>query len=126
MRPAPLLISLALASAPALSFAQEAVEAPVPAPETAEASAPQAPPAAVVPQILDFDIEATRTSLARLRQENQRLKLQLQASQQAPAAPAPLLGDDQQWFVTGAAVGVISFILGLLLTRGRRRREWLN
>jgi molecular chaperone DnaK (HSP70) len=80
----------------------------------------------VVPQVLDFDIEATRASLARLRQENQRLKLQLQASQQAPAAPAPLLGDDQQWFVTGAAVGVISFILGLLLTRGRRRREWLN
>jgi hypothetical protein len=80
----------------------------------------------VVPQVLDFDIEATRASLARLRQENQRLKLQLQASQQAPAAPTPLLGDDQQWFVTGAAVGVISFILGLLLTRGRRRREWLN
>ncbi len=126
MRPAPLITSLALLLAPSLTHAQ-ALE---PAPDTAEASTSAAlfQPAAPLEQAhaSDFDIEATRTLLTRLRQENQRLKLQLEEARQEVGELAPLLDERQQWFVTGAGVGVVSFILGLLVTRNRRRREWIN
>lgn len=67
---------------------------------------------------------AERAQLAQLREENQRLRLQLQQEQ---AKPEPLwLGEDQQWFAVGGGVGVLGFLLGVLTTRGRRRRQWLN
>lgn len=69
---------------------------------------------------------AGQAQLARLRQENQRLRLQLEELQ-SRAEPVPqLLNDDQQWFAVGGGVGVLGFLLGVLTTRGRRRRQWLN
>lgn len=63
--------------------------------------------------------------IGRLRQENQRLKLQLkeaQASQQPP-----LLSEEQMWFAVGAAVTVLAVLLGALLRGGRKnRRAWIN
>lgn len=71
-----------------------------------------------------LDADSALTLLKRLRQENQRLRLQLQEAQ--AQAPLPLLDVEQQWFAVGGAVGATSFLLGLLVTRGRRRRQWLN
>ncbi len=63
--------------------------------------------------------------IGRLRQENQRLKLQLkeaQASQQPP-----LLSEEQMWFAVGAAVAVVAVLFGALLRGGRKnRRAWIN
>lgn len=75
------------------------------------------------------DIEAVASAagqaqLARLRQENQRLRVQLE-QEQSKAQPQ-LLNDQQQWFAVGGSVGVLGFLLGVLTTRGRRRRQWLN
>ena len=69
---------------------------------------------------------AGQAQLARLRQENQRLRLQLEALQVQPIPEPRLLNNDQQWFAVGGGVGVLGFLLGVLTTRGRRRRQWLN
>ncbi len=69
---------------------------------------------------------AGQAQLARLRQENQRLRLQLEELQSRPQAEPQLLNDQQQWFAVGGGVGVLGFLLGVLTTRGRRRRQWLN
>lgn len=63
--------------------------------------------------------------LQRLRQENQRLRLQLKESQ-AQAQPR-LLNDEQTWFALGGALCLVSLLLGALL-RGQRRpqRGWIN
>ena len=63
--------------------------------------------------------------LQRLRQENQRLRLQLKQSQ-ANVQPR-LLSNEQSWFALGAGLSLISVLVGALL-RGRRksRREWIN
>lgn len=63
--------------------------------------------------------------IQRLRQENQRLKLQLKKTQ--ADAPEPLLDDRQQWFAVGAGAALLGVVLGGLL-RGKRRsrREWIN
>ncbi|NKQ11739.1 hypothetical protein [Pseudomonas sp. SST3] len=68
--------------------------------------------------------DAERTQLAQLTQENHRLRMQLQQAQ--PNAQPQLLNDQQQWFAVGGGVGVLGFLLGVLTTRGRRRRQWLN
>ena len=83
-------------------------------------------------EALKSDIGATTTTttedghaqLARLRQENQRLRMQLEQAQ--PSIEPQLLNDGQQWFAVGGGVGVLGFLLGVLTTRGRRRRQWLN
>lgn len=61
----------------------------------------------------------------RLRQENQRLRLQLKESQ-AQVQPR-LLSEEQTWFALGAGLSLISVLCGALL-RGQRktRREWIN
>jgi hypothetical protein len=68
--------------------------------------------------------DAERAQLAQLRRENQRLRMQLQQGQ--PKVQPQLLNDQQQWFAVGGGVGVLGFLLGVLTTRGRRRRQWLN
>ncbi|EWC40540.1 hypothetical protein GFL09_08160 [Pseudomonas stutzeri] len=68
--------------------------------------------------------DTTEALLLRLREENRRLRLQLQ-TEQAKLLPL-MLNEQQQWFAVGGAVGVISFTLGLLVTRSRRRRQWIN
>lgn len=69
--------------------------------------------------------ERESAQLQRLRQENQRLKLQLKTTQ--AEAPGRLLSDQQQWFAVGAGAALLGVILGALL-RGKRRsrREWIN
>ena len=69
---------------------------------------------------------AGQAQLARLRQDNQRLRLQLEELQSRPQSSPQLLNNDQQWFAVGGGVGVLGFLLGVLTTRGRRRRQWLN
>lgn len=69
-------------------------------------------------------VNAERAQLAHLRKENHRLRMQLQQGQST--VQPPLLNDQQQWFAVGGGVGVLGFLLGVLTTRGRRRRQWLN
>ncbi len=69
---------------------------------------------------------AGQAQLLRPRQENQRLRLQLEHEQAQTQVQPPLLNDQQQWFAVGGGVGVLGFLLGVLTTRGRRRRQWLN
>ncbi|OLF54832.1 translation initiation factor 2 [Pseudomonas chlororaphis] len=76
-------------------------------------------------QLQNADSERESAQLGRLRQENQRLKLQLREAQ-ASAAPR-LLTDQQQWFVTGAGVALLALLCGIFASGGhRRRRQWLN
>ncbi len=70
--------------------------------------------------------DAERAQLAHLRQENHRLRMQLQQVQPKAQPQPQLLNDQQQWFAVGGGVGVLGFLLGVLTTRGRRRRQWLN
>ena len=50
----------------------------------------------------------------------------MQLEQEQAKAQPQLLNDQQQWFAVGGGVGVLGFLLGVLTTRGRRRRQWLN
>ncbi|UMZ13653.1 translation initiation factor 2 [Pseudomonas sp. MPFS] len=76
-------------------------------------------------QLQNADAERESPQLTRLRQENQRLKLQLKESL---ASPAPnLLTDQQQWFITGGGVALIALLCGIFASGGhRKRRQWLN
>ncbi|WP_271408403.1 hypothetical protein [Pseudomonas sp. Q1-7] len=69
--------------------------------------------------------ERENAQLARLRQENQRLKLQLKEAQ---ASPTPrLLTEQQTWFAVGGGVALLSLFTGLIARGGRRqRRQWIN
>lgn len=71
------------------------------------------------------DGERESAQLSRLRQENQRLKLQLK---ETLASPLPrLLTDQQQWFVIGAGVALLALLCGIFASGARRaRRQWLN
>lgn len=61
--------------------------------------------------------------LQRLRQENQRLKIKLENAQQAQ--PAPLLTEQQLWFVIGAGCSLFSLLIGVFLRRRSSQRQWL-
>ncbi|VVO40264.1 translation initiation factor 2 [Pseudomonas fluorescens] len=76
-------------------------------------------------QLQSVDSERESARLIALRQENQRLKLQLK---EALASPVPrLLTEQQQWFVTGAGVALLALLCGIFASGGRRRRQqWLN
>ena len=76
-------------------------------------------------QLEGSQAEQENAQLTRLRQDNQRLKLQLKAAQ--AQQPQRFLGEQQQWFAVGGAVAIFGFILGML-ARGKRRsrREWSN
>lgn len=76
-------------------------------------------------QLEGSQAEQENAQLTRLRQDNQRLKLQLKAAQ--AQQPQRFLGEQQQWFAVGGAVAILGFILGML-ARGKRRsrREWSN
>lgn len=76
-------------------------------------------------QLQNADVERESAQLSRLRQENQRLKLQLK---EALSNPAPrLLTEQQQWFVTGAGVALLALLCGIFASGGhRKRRQWLN
>lgn len=76
-------------------------------------------------QLEGSQAEQENAQLTRLRQDNQRLKLQLKAAQAQP--PERLISEQQQWFALGAGVAFLGFILGAL-ARGKRRsqRTWSN
>ena len=76
-------------------------------------------------QLEGSQAEQENAQLTRLRQDNQRLKLQLKAAQAQP--PVRLISEQQQWFALGAGVAFLGFILGAL-ARGKRRsqRTWSN
>ena len=76
-------------------------------------------------QVQNADPERDSAQLARLRQENQRLKLQLKEVQ--ATAPRRMLSEQQQWFVTGGGVAMIAVLCGIFASGWRRqRRQWLN
>ncbi|WP_434574551.1 translation initiation factor 2 [Pseudomonas sp. Z1-12] len=80
---------------------------------------------ALTQQLQNTNGERESALVGRLRQENQRLKLQLKEAQ---ASPLPrLLTDQQQWFVIGAGVALLALLCGIFASGGRRqRRQWLN
>lgn len=69
--------------------------------------------------------ERETAQIGRLRQENQRLKLQLKQTQ--AEQPARLLSEQQLWYAIGAGTVLIAFIIGRLSAGGRnkRRSEWV-
>ncbi|RAU45870.1 MULTISPECIES: translation initiation factor 2 [unclassified Pseudomonas] len=76
-------------------------------------------------QLHNADAERESIQLGRLRQENQRLKLQLKEAQSV--MPARVLTEQQQWFVTGGGVAVVALLCGIFASGWRRqRRQWLN
>ncbi|MGE8151569.1 translation initiation factor 2 [Pseudomonas vancouverensis] len=77
-------------------------------------------------QLQNADAERESPLLARLRQENQRLKLQLKEAQANSPLPR-LLTDQQQWFVVGAGVALLALLCGIFASgASRKRRQWLN
>ncbi|CAI8844166.1 Translation initiation factor 2 [Pseudomonas sp. IT-196MI5] len=77
-------------------------------------------------QLQTADGEREGPLLARLRQENQRLKLQLKEAQASSPLPR-LLTDQQQWFVIGAGVALLALLCGIFASgASRKRRQWLN
>jgi septal ring factor EnvC (AmiA/AmiB activator) len=76
-------------------------------------------------QLQNADTERESIQLGRLRQENQRLKLQLKEAQSV--MPARVLTEQQQWFVTGGGVAMVALLCGIFASGWRRqRRQWLN
>lgn len=119
-----LLVALSL-SAPLLHAQEDAPPTLEPAAPAVQPVTEAEPPAStpVQPRASDEREQAT-AQLARLRQENQRLRAQLQ--EELSRTPPALLTDEQQWFAVGGGVGVLGFLVGVLVSRGRRRRQWLN
>jgi seryl-tRNA synthetase len=71
------------------------------------------------------NVEAESAQLNRLRQENQKLKLQLKEAQSVE--PLRFLTEQQQWFVAGGGVAMIALLCGIFASGWRRqRRQWLN
>lgn len=77
-------------------------------------------------QLQSADGERESAQLSRLRQENQRLKLQLKEA--LASSPLPrFLTDQQQWFVIGAGVALLALLCGIFASgASRKRRQWLN
>ena len=77
-------------------------------------------------QLQNTDAERESAQLSRLRQENQRLKLQLKEVQASSPLPR-LLTDQQQWFVIGGGVALLALLCGIFASGAtRKRRQWLN
>ena len=69
--------------------------------------------------------EQETIALSRLRQENQKLKLQLKEAHSV--TPQHVLTEQQQWFVAGGGVALIALLCGIFASGWRRRRrQWLN
>jgi hypothetical protein len=76
-------------------------------------------------QLQSADAGRESIQLGRLRQENQRLKLQLKEAQSV--TPPRVLTEQQQWFVAGGGVAMVALLCGIFASGWRRRRrQWLN
>ncbi|HEK1767149.1 TPA: translation initiation factor 2 [Pseudomonas putida] len=81
--------------------------------------------AALSKQLQNADSARESTQLERLRQDNQRLQATVEKLQ--TTSPLRLLTDQQQWFLIGSVVALLSAVCGILASGGhRRRRQWLN
>jgi SH3 domain protein len=70
-------------------------------------------------------IEQDSPQLSRLKQDNQRLKLQLKTLQ--AQQPGPLLSEKQLWFAVGGSLALLSFILGFVARSSRKKhRDWIS
>ena len=79
----------------------------------------------LIKQLQNTSAERESAQLSRLRQENQKLKLQLKESQSVE--PQRILTEQQQWFVAGGGVAMIALLCGIFASGWRRqRRQWLN
>ncbi|MDD0843100.1 hypothetical protein [Pseudomonas sp. Gutcm_11s] len=69
--------------------------------------------------------EREGAQISRLRQDNQRLKLQLKQAQ--AEQPPRLLSEQQLWFAIGSGTALLAFVIGRLSAGGRnkRRSEWV-
>lgn len=120
--------------------AEESVNLPLLQPSSAGTSQTSTAPAVELRQQLQL-MQAERDQLqaqlqeqnqlqesaqvSRLRQENQRLKLQLKAAQ--AGQPARWLSEQQTWFALGSALALIALIIGRLSAGlGKSRKHWLN
>lgn len=120
--------------------AEESVDLPLLQPSSAGTSQTSTAPAVELRQQLQL-MQAERDQLqaqlqeqkqlqesaqvSRLRQENQRLKLQLKAAQ--AGQPARWLSEQQTWFALGSALALIALIIGRLSAGlGKSRKHWLN
>ena len=126
MRPIPLSVLATLLLTCALAQAEETSPQPLAAATSAEAQADTLEQRLAQSEQLRSEQQANSAAqLQRLRQENQRLRLQLKESlaRQQPG----LLSEEQTWFALGAGLSLLSMLVGALL-RGRRktRREWIN
>lgn len=136
MRQGPLCLLLVMLSIGALAHAEETQDAGASTPLSLSAGSQitelqqrlkesERQREELVNQLQNADSSRESAQLTRLRQENQRLKLQLREAQ---ASPAPrLLTEQQQWFVTGAGVALLALLCGIFASGGhRKRRQWLN
>ncbi|RMH84907.1 translation initiation factor 2 (IF-2, GTPase) [Pseudomonas sp. AOB-7] len=126
MRPIPLSVLATLLLTCALAQAEETSPQPLAAATSAEAQADTLEQRLAQSEQLRSEQQANSAAqMQRLRQENQRLRLQLKESQ-ARQQPG-LLSEEQTWFALGAGLSLLSVLVGALL-RGRRktRREWIN
>jgi len=128
--PLPALAEEPVTEQPAQTAVQETGQPPAAHPELeqrlAESERQRAELAAQLSaQPANQDNSQDEARIARLTQENQRLKLQLREAQ--ANQPPRLLSEQQTWYVAGAGTALLAFILGML-SRGRRRsrREWIN
>ncbi|WP_405120512.1 translation initiation factor 2 [Pseudomonas leptonychotis] len=133
MRPGPLFLLLTLCL-PAFALAEESPPQPLAENTSAQAqiddleqrlALSEEQRNALSTELQNTANEHETAQLQRLRQDNQRLKLQLKKAQ--ASAPPPLISEQQMWFATGAGAGLLGVIIGALLRNGRRsRKEWLN
>lgn len=122
----PLLFVLCLASP--LLYAQEETATPAERQGESGQFSAENEPQRFEPGNRNQAVNTDQMQLTQLRQENRRLRMQLheeQAKMQSQPQPQ-LLNEQQKWFAIGGGVGVLGFLLGVLTTRARRRRQWLN
>ena len=68
--------------------------------------------------------ERENAQMQRLRQENQKLKLQVREA--LARQPQNLLSEKQTWYLLGAATALLGAVAGALMRGYRRRRQWIN
>ena len=141
MRQGPLYLLLTAFCIPPTLHAEESQPlalnpTPASAPVTAPASDSAAQITALQRQLVESERQRSElqnatsgeretAQIGRLRQDNQRLKLQLKQAQ--AEQPPRLFSEQQLWFGVGGGTALLAFIVGRLSAGGRnkRRSEWV-